>query len=198
MLGTVTPLGERSRGGTFAGTSAWFLLGSTLGGSLMGLIAGGVGWLLLREIPIHSRATAALVVVFIALLMDSIPRARAAISPKRQVNDRWLLVYRGWVYGLGFGLQLGFGLLTVVSSAAAHATVASALLLASPAGGALIGASFGLVRGLFVYLGAFGTSPGRVLAMGRWIDRTASTGAFAVRASEVGLLGLGILVFARA
>jgi hypothetical protein len=52
------------------------------------------------------------------------------------------------VYGIGFGAQLGVGVATIVTSAAIYATFAATLLCASPAIGALIGATFGTVRAL--------------------------------------------------
>ena len=45
---------------------------------------------------------------------------QAAPGPRRQVNERWLDEYRGWVYGLGFGAQLGLGVTTVITSAATY------------------------------------------------------------------------------
>ena len=43
-------------------------------------------------------------------------------GPRRQVDERWLHRYRGWVYGVGFGFQLGFGLLTVVTTSTVYLT----------------------------------------------------------------------------
>jgi hypothetical protein len=69
-------------------------------------------------------------------------------SLRRQVNEDWLAIYRGWVYGIGFGAQLGVGLATIVTSAAVYATAATALLCSKPLIGALIGALFGALRAL--------------------------------------------------
>lgn len=33
-------------------------------------------------------------------------------GPARQVDEDWLARYRGWVYGAGFGTQLGLGVVT--------------------------------------------------------------------------------------
>jgi hypothetical protein len=67
---------------------------------------------------------------------------------RRQVNEEWLRRYRSWVYAAGFGFQLGFGVITIVTSAAVYLTAAVAFLSASPAVGATIGAVFGLFRAL--------------------------------------------------
>ena len=40
--------------------------------------------------------------------------------------------FRGWVYGLGYGAQLGLGVSTVVSSAATYVALLAALLCATP------------------------------------------------------------------
>jgi hypothetical protein len=52
----------------------------------------------------------------VALALDLSPRP--VPGPRRQVDDRWRDQYRGWVYGLGYGVQLGVGVTTIVSSAA--------------------------------------------------------------------------------
>jgi hypothetical protein len=37
------------------------------------------------------------------------PSGSGCPSWQRQVDERWLTTYRGWVYGAGFGFQLGAG-----------------------------------------------------------------------------------------
>ena len=49
---------------------------------------------------------------------------------------------------MGFGAQLGFGVVTIVTSSTTYAAVLLAVLGGSPAAGLLIGAVFGLVRAL--------------------------------------------------
>ena len=56
-----------------------------------------------------------------AVLLELLPGRMP--GPRRQVNERWLDEYRGWVYGLGFGAQLGLGVSTVVSSAATYVAI---------------------------------------------------------------------------
>jgi hypothetical protein len=80
--------------------------------------------------------------------------------------------YRGWVYGLGFGAQLGLGLTTVVTSAATYAAWLAALLSASPVWGAVIGGCFGALRGGTPLLAARIRTPSQLRAfhagMARW------------------------------
>ena len=66
----------------------------------------------------------------------------------RQVNEDWMSMYRGWVYGGGYGLQLGAGLTTIVTAALVYLVFALCLLSASWTAGGALGAVFGLSRGL--------------------------------------------------
>ena len=56
-------------------------------------------------------------------------------GPRRQVDERWLHRYRGWVYGAGFGVQLGLGVATVVTTSAVYVMLAAAVLTGTAAGG---------------------------------------------------------------
>src|SRR5919202_1077090 len=67
---------------------------------------------------------------------------------RRQVDERWLVTYRDWAYGAGFGVQLGLGAVTIVTSASVYLPWVLELAAATPAGGALVGAVFGLSRAL--------------------------------------------------
>ena len=71
----------------------------------------------------------------------------------RQVNERWLDQFRPWVYGAGFGWQIGAGLVTYIKAAALYLMIVLAALTADPWVALSIGALFGLVRGLAVLLG---------------------------------------------
>ena len=110
MLSSITPLGERGRHNRFAVTATAFVVGAMAGGAALGTLAGFAGSLL----PARPAAVDALLVALLALAgawFDT----RHVPSIKRQVNEDWLGRYRGWVYGFGFGAQLGFGLVTVVT-----------------------------------------------------------------------------------
>jgi hypothetical protein len=66
----------------------------------------------------------------------------------RQVNEEWLRRYRGWVYGVGFGFQLGLGLATVIATSAVYLAFAAAFLSTSVVWGGIVGGTFGLARAL--------------------------------------------------
>jgi hypothetical protein len=148
MLSSIHPLGERTRNNQWPLTVAYYLIGGLLGGVTIGALAGAVGWLGLQwwaPTPASSAAATAAVLIT-ALVWDVSGFTIPTIH--RQVNEDWLRMYRSWVYGGGFGFQLGLGVVTIVTTAATYAMVGLAGLAASPVSGAIIGGVFGLVRAL--------------------------------------------------
>ena len=147
MLTSITPLGEWGRRRRWSLTTAWYLLGSTAGGAAVGVLAGAFA-LAVSTFSAGSRAL--LVIGALACLAAALTDARGLLPPswRRQVDEDWLQRYRGWVVGGGFGIQLGFGLVTIVSSASVYAALALAVLTGSFWGAVAIGTTFGLVRAL--------------------------------------------------
>ncbi len=153
MLASITPLGERSRGFSWRVTATWFAIAALAAGAAFGAALGAVGSLL----PGVGRWRVAVLVAVlaVAVALDATwSRRRRVPSIRRQVNEDWLGRYRGWVYGVGFGAQLGVGVATIVTSAATYATVALELLSASAGAGAAIGGTFGAVRALSLLFGS--------------------------------------------
>jgi MFS family permease len=149
MLTSITPLGERGRASRWSITATAYLLGSLLGGLAVGLLAGTFG----SALPLHRPGVAvagAGVVAVGALLALLVETGRLPPPPtwRRQVDEDWLHRYRGWVYGLGYGTQLGFGLVTIVTSTSLYVVLLLAVLTGSPLLGAVVGGVFGLVRAL--------------------------------------------------
>ena len=106
----------------------------------------------------------------------------------RQVDERWLHRYRGWVYGLGFGVQLGVAVATVVTTSAVYLVLVGEALAPSTAAGAVIGAVFGGVRGASVLLAARVDTPARLVAFHRRfaaLERPASVVALSLQALAV-------------
>jgi len=126
MISTITPMSERGRGHRFAVTAGWFAVGSTVGGAVLGL---GFALLALVVGQVHL-ATGPTFLVAAALAVCA-ACTDARLTPidlpviRRQVNERWLDRYRGWVYGFGFGLQIGVGFATYVMTAARQAEFTS-------------------------------------------------------------------------
>jgi hypothetical protein len=159
MLASITPLSEAGRGHRYRTTAAWFVAGSTVGGALLGLLAAAlaaaVGALSLTP---DQAILSALGVTAVALGSDMNLRGFHLPVHHRQVNERWLDQFRPWVYGAGFGWQIGTGLATYIMTAGVYLLVALAALTGKPWLGLLCGIVFGVIRGLSVLLGRHITS----------------------------------------
>lgn len=162
MLASIHPLGERARGQRFSVTVVALTVGSIGGAAIFGALLGGLGSLLGNVGTVTTRAAVVVVAATIAAWVDG--RARSVPSLHRQVNEDWLTQYRGWVYGLGFGAQLGVGVLTIVTTAAVYLTWIAAAMTASPRGGMLVGASFGLARSGPMFASAALVTPSAIAA----------------------------------
>jgi hypothetical protein len=146
MLASITPLGERGRQSTWGVTVGSFMLAAVGAGLLVGALLGLAGSLLVSGIALRTRLAILAGAALLAFALDV--STRAVPGPRRQVDERWRTRYRGWVWGGGYGAQLGVGVSTVVQSAATYLALCAALLAAGAARGALIVGVFGLVRGL--------------------------------------------------
>lgn len=168
MLSTITPIGERGRNHRYASTATWFVLGAVVGGATLGvgaaLLAAGIG-----ALHLSGAAALGLVAVLAAVTAASDLHLGGYRLPAhtRQVNETWLDQYRSWVYGGGFGWQIGVGLATYVTTASVYLMIAMAALTGSPLAALALMTGFGLVRGLAVLLGRRLTSPERLLALHR-------------------------------
>src|SRR3954451_10220119 len=185
MLTSISPLGERARGNRWSVTVAAYLLGSLLGGAAVGGLLGLAGELLLQPLPLIGAVVC--VAAAIADLAGLLPRGR------RQVDEAWLNSYRGWVYGFGFGAQLGVGVVTIVTSAATYAVWALCLLTGSTAAGVAIGATFGLARALPILLLRKATTPVALRAVGARLERLAT---IAARSTAAVLAGAAVVLVA--
>lgn len=160
MLSSITPLGERGRANRWWLTVTAFVIGSLAGGALIGAALGAVGGALQGlaaddgtvdpGVPLGLLAVAALAGALVDL---GVGGARVP-GLRRQVDERWLDSYRGWVYGVGYGFQLGTGVVTIITSAATWVVLVAALLTGSLVGGLVVGAVFGLARSLPLFLTA--------------------------------------------
>lgn len=144
MLASITPLGQRGRNASWTRMVTFYVVASAVGGAALGSALGAVG----SALPgLGNRASLVAGVVAAALAVTLDMRGRPP-SLRRQVDETWLNRYRDWVCGAGFGLQLGFGAATIVTSASLYLTWLLEVLVASPAAGALIGLVFGFARSL--------------------------------------------------
>jgi hypothetical protein len=145
MLASINPLGERARGNRWGWTVAAYTVAASVAGALVGAAGGTVG----RAVGIGGRWPAVVLggVAIAAGIADLAVPGRVPTSG-RQVDEDWLARYRGWVYGFGFGAQLGTGVMTVISSATVFAWLAATVVSGSAGGGAIVGAAFGAARSL--------------------------------------------------
>ena len=199
MLSTITPFGERSRGHRYGATAGWFVAGSLLGGATLGAVAAGLAAAMRATgvaghpawaagaVALAAGATAA---IDAGVFGDLIPIWR------RQVNDQWLVRYRNWVYGVGFGWQIGVGVATYIMTAAVFLVVVLGALTASPLMAAALGVLFGVVRGLAVLLTAKADSPERLRALHRRFDQAGPPVRAAVIAVQAGVALAGVAVLA--
>ena len=197
MLSSIHPFGERSRNNRFVSTAAAHVLGSTLGGLVLGVLASTVGALLFAVVPVPSTARVALISLAAAgaMVLEATHRERRLPTRTRQVDENWIQQYRGWVYGGGFGAELGFGISTIITTTLIHLLVLAMVLIGDPVTGSLLGALFGAVRGATVLATARVDSPDRLRTFHRTLDRLrdrSRAGAVAslALATAVGALGL--------
>ena len=195
MLSSISPFGERSRQSRWWLTVSAYLIGSVAGGATTGLVFGSIGGLL----PISASAGLAILATaaVFGLAADLRVRGLSVPSLHRQVNEDWLTTYRGWIYGLGFGYQLGLGLATIVATSTVWLVWIAALARGSWLAGLAIGALFGFARGALIFATARAQEPAQlrdlftsIAASAPQVHRTAVVAAGLVAATAVG----GLLV----
>jgi sulfite exporter TauE/SafE len=167
------------------------VLAAGVAGAALGAVLGAAGGLVGISAP--ARMGLLGIAVAVAVVVDVVPGLRAP-GPRRQVNEAWLHRYRGWAYGAGFGLQLGLGVTTIVSTAAVYATGAAAFLAGSAAAGAAVGAAFGLARAATL-LAAGGVDEPRALSvLDRRLHAWERPARVAALVAEAALVALAVAI----
>lgn len=150
MLASIVPLGERARNRRWGVTAAAYLVASLVAGAtwgaLLGLFGGSVPGF--RELGPGWVVGLAVGVCLTGAAIDLGIGGLRLPTVRRQVNEDWLGRYRGWVCGVGFGFQLGLGVVTIVTSATVYVILLLAFLSGSSLAGGALGAAFGLVRAM--------------------------------------------------
>lgn len=194
MLSMVTPIGEASRGHRYPATATWFIGGAALGGvSLGGLIAGLA--VLVRRLSLTGHSVATVTVAASIVTIASDVRLGGFTLPRiaRQVDEVWLNRYRGWVYGLGFGWQIGVGLSTYVMTAAVYLMIVLGALTGRPLVALAVGTGFGLCRGAAVLLGLRLTTPNAIRTLHAWFDAAATWSLGAAVIGQSAVLAVGVV-----
>ena len=163
MLSSLNPVSERARGHRFWATACWYVAGSVAGGALLG--AGcAVGAVIVRRLDVGSDLCWSLILAGAALSVLSDARVGGWSLPMhpRQVDDRWLVRYRRWIYAGGFGVQIGSGFATYIMTAGVYLTALLAVLTGSARDALFAGMLFGLVRGASIAAAAVARDPARL------------------------------------
>lgn len=130
---------------SFAAWSAFYVLGHVAGGAAVGGILGAMGGLLPGGV--HWGATAGLPVLCALWALQEFGRLRLPMPQlHRQVQRNWMHRRHWNLVAVGYGVQLGCGAATRISSPTTYAVMCFALLSGSWWKGSLIMAVFGLLR----------------------------------------------------
>ncbi|MET0865761.1 MAG: hypothetical protein ABWZ98_15635 [Nakamurella sp.] len=171
MISAINPFSEKARGNRYWLTACWFVLGSTVGG----LLLGGLTAVLAALAGLFAETGELLVVIgvvgaLLALLSDSRLTSFQLPEHPRQVNEQWLGRYRRWAYAAGFGIQIGFGFATYIMTAAVYLAAILGALSGSVTMALAVGATFGVTRGLAVLLSSRAENPADLRRLHRRID----------------------------
>jgi hypothetical protein len=193
MLASITPLGERGRQSTWAVTVTAFLFGATVAGVGAGAALGSAGSAVLGAatgdgVSASARLTVLAVALLLGITLELLPRRIP--GPRRQVDESWLRQYRGWVYGLGFGAQLGLGVTTVVTSTATYVAILAAGLAGGAGDAALVLGLYGAVRGATPLVTAGVRRPDQLMALHAGLEQRRA----AVRRAAIALLSLAFVL----
>lgn len=191
MLASITPLGERSRHSRFAVTLTAYTVGCTVGGGTLGLLLGGLGQAAHTAGTPHRLYFWAAAAVLGALADLRLARLHIP-THRRQVPKHWLYTYRGWVYGAGFGLQLGAGFATIVNSSLIYLMALAAFLGGSLKAGLIIGLAFGVARAAALLPAIRVRTPPQLMRMTKLLtdldDRTRRVAAGAAMALAIAVV----------
>lgn len=192
MLSSITPFGERARRQKYWVTVLFFTIGTTIGGLLLGFALAVPAAVV--SVTLGGSAVAALVVLIAASLWDVAGLAVPSIS--RQVDENWLSRYRGWVYGLGYGVQLGLGYVTYVKTALTYGFSLAVITSGEPALCIVAGSVFGFVRGISLTATSHIQGPEALRSLFQRLDRlrlgTRLAGGAAVLLIAVSTLASGL------
>jgi hypothetical protein len=176
MLSTITPVTERARGRRYRATVRWFVLGALAGGLCLGALIAALAVAVVAIGPstTWTGACALGACLLVAASDLGVGGLRLPVH-SRQVNERWLDEFRPWVYGAGFGWQLGTGLATYITTGAVYLLIVLGALSGRPLFALGLGTLFGLARGLAILAGRGITSPAAMLAVHRRLTRLEPT-----------------------
>jgi hypothetical protein len=194
MISVIMPLGQRQRSSTFwLARGASYIVASTVAGALVGA---GVGWLgsLARLVVPFAAVLVVVVLLAIAYALHESGILQLPRPERRwQVPNAWAV--RWPILGVvAFGLTIGAGIFTFIPFTSFYVLLAWELLLANPWAGALLGAAYGLARGLPVITGAVITGRGGLIAPIHLIILNASANIHRITAALLVVLAVGLTI----
>jgi hypothetical protein len=191
MLSALNPMSERARGNRFWVTACWYLGGSLAGGALLGAgCALGAAAFGAFGAGVSAGWALAIAGAVVAALSDARVGGWALPTHPRQVDERWLVKYRRWIYASGYGAQIGSGFATYIMTAAVYLTTLLAVLTGEPAQALLAGCVFGLLRGASIALAAVARDPERLGALVGRIESWSGRSALLAGAWSVAVAGV--------
>jgi hypothetical protein len=191
MLTSISPLGERARGNRYWRTATAYVAGSLAGGTAIGAALGALGAPVVDAVDDAVPYVVLAIAAIVGVVLD---RAGRLPTWRRQVDERWLSTYRGWVYGLGFGVQLGLGVATIVTASTTYVALLAAFLTGSTSTGAVVGATFGLVRALPLLATSRVRSPEDLASLHRRVAGAAEPAAAVTRLAQLGVAAGALVV----
>jgi hypothetical protein len=99
-----------------------YVVGSTLAGVAVGSGLGFLGSSYAGRTPVAARLVVVALAVIAGLFVDGGSFGLRLPTVHKQVDEGWRAGYRGWVWGFGYGIQLGAGVVTVVTTSTVYVT----------------------------------------------------------------------------
>jgi hypothetical protein len=197
MLASIHPLGERARGRRWGITVSAFVAGAGAAGATAGGLLGLAGTTVRDHAGVPLVVASVVLVGLTGIALDLGLAGIRLPTVRRQVNEDWLHLYRGGVYGFGFGVQLGLGVATIVTTAAVYLTFVLAFFAGSAWAGLAIGATFGLARGASLLVAAGVETPRELSALHRRLQRWAPFSRRVTVATQLAVVAAWLIAAAR-
>ena len=196
VLSSLNPVSERARGHRFGVTAGWYVVGAAAGGALLGGACALVAVALAASgLPARWAWVLVLAGSAVAVGSDSRLVRHALPDHPRQVDERWLVTYRRWIYAGGYGLQIGAGFATYIMTSAVYLAALLATLSGSATTALWVGVEFGTIRGLAILVVAPAATPDRLRALLARVDAldAASLRVAALTSAGAGAVAAGVL-----
>lgn len=180
----------------------WHVVGALVGGSVLGLGAATIGLALGTDALVRDHQAAAVALLAAAAVVLAAREIGWVHFPlpqrRKQVPSRWRFWRSPSKVGFMYGVGLGFGVLTFISSATFHLTLLWVGASGDLLGGVVLFGAYGAARAVPVVAGAFGGLRSRddaEVLMG-WLDRRIQRreqlGAAVLLGTAAALLGSGV------